>query len=114
MALAGLGAASCLGLTLRCLWAGDQAEQRRCIVAHNHVQQWHRDNIHLFAPPICNKIMHKDDLTVMCVVHEPAIPLPLLAAPRAHRLWRVLEGSSEGQIREKIITLTSARSSSFK
>lgn len=76
MALAGLGAAGCLGLTARCLWAGNQAEQGRCIVAHNHVQQWHRDNIHLFAPPICNKIMHKDDLTVMCVWQE-ALPLPV-------------------------------------
>eukprot|EP01045_Picozoa_sp_COSAG04_P002066 COSAG04_NODE_72_length_29124_cov_43.127265_24_plen_158_part_01 len=40
------------------------AEQGGSIVAHNNIAQWHEDNKSLFAPPICNKIMHKDDLAL--------------------------------------------------
>ena len=37
------------------------------VTACHDVKQWHKDNIDLFAPPICNKLMHKDQITVMFV-----------------------------------------------
>lgn len=37
------------------------------LVAHNHVKEWHEENKGTFKPPVCNKLMHKDQLTVMFV-----------------------------------------------
>ena len=35
--------------------------------AVQHVEQWYEANKDVFAPPICNKLMHKDQLTIMFV-----------------------------------------------
>ena len=32
-----------------------------------NVPKWYKENEELFAPPVCNKLMHKDQLTVMFV-----------------------------------------------
>ena len=88
----------------------------RRLVAHNNIEQWHQENIELFAPPICNKIMHKDDLTIMYVVRPPGTamsgpaccPLPAPHAPRR------TAGSSAARTRGKITTSTLARSSSSR
>ena len=32
-----------------------------------HVQSWYESNRHLFDPPVCNKLMHKKQMTVMFV-----------------------------------------------
>ena len=62
------------------------------IVAHNNIEQWHKDNIDLFAPPICNKIMHKDDMTVMCARASRSVhPRTQQAARLA--VWRLCPAS---------------------
>lgn len=35
--------------------------------ACHDVAAWHEENRALFAPPICNKLMHKEQITVMFV-----------------------------------------------
>ena len=37
------------------------------IEAHFHVPTWHEEHKAEFAPPICNRLMHKREMTVMCV-----------------------------------------------
>jgi len=37
------------------------------LVSHNNIEQWFKDNEACFVPPICNKLMHKDQLTIMFV-----------------------------------------------
>lgn len=32
-----------------------------------NILAWHKEHIHLFSPPICNKLLHKQQLTVMFV-----------------------------------------------
>ena len=69
--------------SLRGRSGGPTAEQGGSIVAHNNIAQWHEDNKALFAPPICNKIMHKDDLTIMCAPAPRSAP-PSLSPRRPH------------------------------
>eukprot|EP00294_Goniomonas_avonlea_P001824 CAMPEP_0114560602 /NCGR_PEP_ID=MMETSP0114-20121206/11546_1 /TAXON_ID=31324 /ORGANISM="Goniomonas sp, Strain m" /LENGTH=290 /DNA_ID=CAMNT_0001746157 /DNA_START=6 /DNA_END=878 /DNA_ORIENTATION=+ len=35
--------------------------------AHHHVDRWYEEHKEEFAPPICNRLMHKEQLTVMFV-----------------------------------------------
>jgi len=37
------------------------------IVAVQHVEEWYENHKDSFTPPICNKLMHKDQLTIMWV-----------------------------------------------
>ena len=35
--------------------------------AVHHLDQWYEENKELFSPPVCNKLMHKEQMTVMFV-----------------------------------------------
>ena len=37
------------------------------MLAVNHVESWAEQHKAEFAPPVCNKLMHRDQLTVMFV-----------------------------------------------
>lgn len=37
------------------------------MLARHNIDAWYEENKALFDPPICNKLMHKDDLTIMFV-----------------------------------------------
>jgi len=37
------------------------------LIAKENVWQWYEDNKELFDPPVCNKLMHRDQLTIMFV-----------------------------------------------
>jgi hypothetical protein len=56
--LSGLGLAAALWGALKRPWQGK-------LLAHHNIEQWHEANKDLFAPPICNKVMHKDEMTIM-------------------------------------------------
>jgi len=36
-------------------------------LAHHNIEAWYQENRDLFDPPVCNKLMHKDQLNVMFV-----------------------------------------------
>mmetsp|Transcript_62594 Transcript_62594/g.173486 ORF Transcript_62594/g.173486 Transcript_62594/m.173486 type:complete len:315 (-) Transcript_62594:53-997(-) len=44
-----------------------EAQLPEGLTAFNNVDDWHQANKELFAPPICNKLMHKEQMTVMFV-----------------------------------------------
>ena len=37
------------------------------VISKWNIPEWYKENEELFAPPVCNKLMHKDQLTVMFV-----------------------------------------------
>uniref|UniRef100_A0A7S3PML7 3-hydroxyanthranilate 3,4-dioxygenase n=1 Tax=Aplanochytrium stocchinoi TaxID=215587 RepID=A0A7S3PML7_9STRA len=40
---------------------------KRVLVEPTNIEQWYKDNKELFSPPICNKLLHKGQMTVMFV-----------------------------------------------
>lgn len=45
----------------------DTAAEGAAAVAVHNIDAWRKENAALFGPPICNKIMHKDELMIMFV-----------------------------------------------
>lgn len=37
------------------------------VLSHNNIEVWRHENIECFGPPICNKLMHKNELSIMFV-----------------------------------------------
>ena len=48
-------------------WKSICAFSEMCTASPIKLQEWYEENKTLFAPPICNKLMHKNQMTVMFV-----------------------------------------------